>query len=299
MNSLKRFADKKSNAVLAGTIIIFIVSFLVFCVCSIDAGYTIAARYKTQKITETIALYMASYLNSLPKDKKTEENLNDIKVNFENLYSDYELSGYYSFEIKEINIKSSPDTVKIKVETETSAPSLFLKYAGIGTIKISQNSYAIAEPSNLKENNSDDNSYIYKAKDIITDKKGDDIEIKYNKSYFVFAGLKTGKNNDNSDILWTDIGIFSDDNNKKPYSIKGISESYNLWCISKEDTKYDFSKNKDKTIGLLQYIKIIETNDCENPAMKTEKNTSDIKPLVTVLNSAKIISREKFTKEDF
>ena len=68
-------AFRKSRASLTGSIIIFMMAFLVFCICAIDVGYTVTSRYKTQKITETIALYMASYLNSLPETKKTKETL--------------------------------------------------------------------------------------------------------------------------------------------------------------------------------------------------------------------------------
>ena len=183
-------AFRKSRASLTGSIIIFMMAFLVFCICAIDVGYTVTSRYKTQKITETIALYMASYLNSLPETKKTKESLNPLKERFESLYSDYNLAGNYRFEITEIEPKFDATSVKIKVTTQTSIPTLFLRYAGIGIIKVVQTSYASTYQFSLEEIENDENSYTFKAKEIITDKNGNDLEISYNRPYLIFAGLK-------------------------------------------------------------------------------------------------------------
>lgn len=290
--------NKKSKASFAGTIIIFMVSFLIFCICAIDTGYAVTARYKTQKTTETIALYMASYLNSLSDDKRTAENLNSIKEHFENLYSDYDISGNYKFEITEIDVKSGIEyPVKIKVTTETSIPTKFLRYAGIGIIKIIQNSYAAAAPSDLKEVDSDENSYTYKADEIITDKTGSDISIAYNKDYFVFAGLKANAGTENEQIYWADMGIYSNDSDKKHYTIENASSSYDTWCISKTNTEYDFSSDKNKAIGLAQYVKIIKADSCTPDDLTAEPDTetgTETKPVVTALNSVRLINRKTF-----
>ncbi len=294
--------NKKSQASIAGMIIIFLVSFLVFCICAIDVGYAVTARYKAQKTTETIALYMASYLNSLQDGEKNTESLNTVKENFENLYSDYKISGNYKFEITEIDVKTDAQyPVKIKITTETSIPAMFLRYAGIGVIKIFQTSYAAAYSAPLKEINSDENSYTYKSDEILTDKKGDDILIVYNKDYLVFAGLKINGGTENEEIYWTDMGIYGNDENKKRYTIENSSSSYDARCISKEETKYDFSADPNKTIGLIQYIKIIKTESCssgiipENPDETTgTDDAAEIKPVVTALNSVKIINRKTF-----
>ena len=41
---------KKSKAALAGALIIFMVSFLVFCICATDVGNVVTSRYKAQKL---------------------------------------------------------------------------------------------------------------------------------------------------------------------------------------------------------------------------------------------------------
>lgn len=298
MKTLSAFINKKLKASLAGSIIIFTVSFLIFCICAIDTGYAVTARYKAQKTTETISLYMASRLTMLPENERTAENLSTIKENFESLYSDYAISSNYKFEIKEIDIKSDAKyPVKIKITTETSIPTMFLRFAGIGVIKIFQTSYAASFPAALKETNSDENSYTYKADEILTDKNGNDISIVYNRDYFVFAGLKAHAGTENEQIFWADMGSYADDADKKHYIIENSSSSYDAWCISKENTEYNFSAAPNKAIGLVQYIKIIKTDSCDSDNSLTEANTGitpETKPVVTALNSVKIIGRKTF-----
>lgn len=292
------FISKKSRASIAGLIIIFITAFLVFCICAVDIGYTTTSRYKAQKITETIALYMTSYFNSLPEAKQTKESLNPLKERFENLYSDYNLSGNYMFKITEIEPKiDSLSSVKIKITTQTSIPSMFLRYAGIGTINIVQTSYASTYKSSFEETDSDKNSYTFKANEIITDKNGDDLQILYNRPYFVFAGLKQGNKAGDDNIKWIEIGSMSNDNNKTQFTISNTDENFDAACISKNDTKYNFSSDKNKTIGLMQYIKIIKTDTCNIEDTIEEPTEPEANPVVTALNSVRIISRKTFLKD--
>ncbi len=289
--------NKKSNASLAGTIIILMTAFLIFCILSIDVGYVVTVRYKAQKTTETIALYMASFLSSLPDSEKQTESLNPVKEQFENLYSDYNLNSYYKFEITDIETKFNEGyPVKVKITTETSVPALFLRYTGIGILKIMQTSYAASYSSNLTQIDSDDKSYTFRANKIITDKKGDDIKIEYNRNYFVFAGLKKDASLGDNGILWVDLGSSGNDDNKEHYIFSNTSENYDAWCISKENTGYDFSSG-DNTIGLVQYIKIIKTDICNTSG--EEITEAEEPPVVTSLNSVKIIKRRTFLNEDF
>lgn len=291
-------AFRKSRASLTGSIIIFMMAFLVFCICAIDVGYTVTSRYKTQKITETIALYMASYLNSLPETKKTKESLNPLKERFESLYSDYNIAGNYRFEITEIDAKvDSSSSVKIKIATQASIPTLFLRYVGIGVIKIIQTSYASTYQFSLDEIENDENSYTFKAKEIITDKNGNDLKISYNRPYLIFAGLKQGNYTGDDNIKWIEIGSMSDDAERTHFTISNIDKTYDAACISKENTKYDFSADNNKTLGLIQYIKIIKTDTCNVDGTIETPAALETNPVATALNSVKIISRQTFLKD--
>ncbi len=256
--ALKQSASKKLKGNMVVTIIIFLLSFLVFSICAIDAGHVVVSRYKVQKVTETIALYMASYLNSKPAGERTKDALEPLKERFEDLYS-ASLSGFYNFKITDIELKNETTEPKLKISTEANIPTLFLKYAGIGVIRILQVSYAKAESSDMTMIDSDVNSYTFEANDIITDKNGDDISVKYEGDYFIFAGLK----GHDDEILWSDLS-YATDNVKKTFDITlGGDASFNLVCVEKGsgEAPYDFSRTDEKTIGLVKYIKIYKA-DC-------------------------------------
>lgn len=240
---------------------------------------------------------MASYLNSLPETKKTKESLNPLKERFESLYSDYNLAGNYRFEITEIEPKFDATSVKIKVTTQTSIPTLFLRYAGIGIIKVVQTSYASTYQFSLEEIENDENSYTFKAKEIITDKNGNDLEISYNRPYLIFAGLKQGNSTGDDNIKWIEIGSMSDDAERTHFTISNIDKTYDAACISKENTKYDFSADNNKTLGLIQYIKIIKTDTCNVDGTIETPAALETNPVATALNSVKIISRQTFLKD--
>lgn len=322
----RKIFQKRSRAAIAGTIVIFMVSFLVFCICAVDVGHTVTSRYKTQKITETISLYMASYINSLSLDNRNKDSLTQIKKNFETLYSNNEITGNYKFKISDIEIHANDSSVKIKVATETSIPTLFLRYAGFGTINIKQISYAKATQVQMPEIDSDENSYTFKAKEIITDKKGNDVEIIYNGDYLVFAGLDIKE----KEPVWIDIGSLSNNEAKIPFIISNTDSNYNALCIS-GNSSFDFANDPNKTIGLAQYIKIIKVDNCKaqdteldsesSDTIETEPESPDISesnqenseetenstdneetgikgddPVVTILNSAKIIRKSEFNQ---
>lgn len=293
---------KKYTGNIAITIILFIFAFVFFSICAIDAGYTITTRYKTQKITETLALYMVSALKSLPEEERTQETLSNIKEKFENLYSN--LDEYYNFEISNITIKDTDTYPKIKLVTTTYTPTLFLKYAGIGLIKVLQTSYAKSEEYNIPVFESDENSYTYKTNNIITDKKGDDIKINFDNDYFIFAGIE----DDEKNIHWAEIGSLTDAKKTK-FQISSNGKNYDAYCINKDNAAtYDFSKNTNKSIGFAKYIKIYKTkcDDTETAspddtaASNAETpNTSDAEetlsePVVTILNSVKLIKKDRF-----
>ena len=262
----RRGAPKKLKGNMIITIIIFMLSFLVFCICAIDAGHVVVSRFKVQKVTETLALYMASYLNSKPVDERTKDTLEPLKERFEDLYSST-LSGYYNFKITDIELKSETTSPKIKISTEANIPTLFLKYAGIGIIKIMQVSYAKAETADMTLVDPDTNSFTYEASDIITDKKGNDIKVRYGGDYFIFAGLKGSE----GEIFWSDVSFAAKDKVKKKFEIPlGLDGTYELGCISKS-ADFDFSKD-EKTIGLVRYIKIYKA-DCAKDLTPPEEGS--------------------------
>lgn len=284
---------KKYNGSITLTIFIFLIAFAVFCICAIDAGYIVTARYKAQKITETTALYMVSILNSNPEEKRTVSNLQDTKERLEKLYSDF--GGYNGFKITDIEIKNDAGHPKIKLTTETYTPALFLKYTGIGIVKIIQTSYAASYEETMQPVSSDTNSYTFKTRDIITDKKGDDIKVNFDNDYFIFAGLEDF----NKEIHWAEIGKMTE-SDKKPYRISSTLSGYDASCITKrDDTFFDLSSDPDKTIGLVKYIKIYKA-DCNDLTSEVpDENTmpedpNNSKPVVTILNSVKLIKRSDF-----
>jgi len=256
--------SKKSKGNIAATLIVFGVAFIVFCIFAVDLSYIVTSRFKTQKITENIALYFVSILNSKPEEQRTKEALKPYKEKFESLYSN-PMNGYYDFKITDIEIKNETHRPKIKIDTRTVIPSLFLRYSGTGVIKIFQRAYAKAEEETMAQTESDTNSYTFEAKEIITDKRGDDIKVNYAGSYFIFAGLK-----DNSDLLhWAELGIKSKNETEHRTLFDGAN-SINAFCTTGEST-FDLSKNKEgyppTTIGLVKYIKIYKVESCaENPA---------------------------------
>jgi len=259
---------KRLKATIAGSIIIFMISFLVFCICAIDVGNTVTSRFKAQKITETLALYMTSYLASLPESERTLESLADIKERFESLYSSSDM-GVYRFEIKNIEIKLEDDSSpKIKLTTETSAPTLFLRYTGFGVIKIVQTAYAKSSASKMPLIESNDKVYTFKSNEIITDKKGDDLKINLKGNYVAFAGLE-----DRDTIRWIDIGSMSN-KTKAHYTISNADSTYDVQCLTNGGT-FDFTNDPNKTLGLIQYVKIIKTPSCNAPTPATEEGTTE------------------------
>jgi len=247
---------KKLKASMVLTIIVFMLSFLVFCICAIDAGHVVVSRYKVQKATETLALYMVSYLNAKPPEERNAAVLDPIKERFERLYS-ASMNGFYSFKITDIELKNETTTPKIKISTEANIPTLFLKYTGIGIIKIMQVSYAKAETFDMALVDSDTNSYTFEAGDIITDKSGEDINVKYDGDYFIFAGLKNAA----GEMFWSDISYAAKAGVKKDFTITLEGDmAHKIGCIEKS-SDFDFSNTDEKTIGFIKYVKIYKA-DC-------------------------------------
>ena len=305
-----KFNVKKTRANIVISIIIFIFTFIVLCICAIDAGYVVLTRYKVQKLTETTALYMTSFLNSKPLDERNNETLKPLKERFEKLYSST-LSGYYNFRMNDIEIKNEALNPKIKVNTEANIPTLFLRYAGIGYIKILQTSYARDENYDMTLIDSDSSSYTFESGDIITDKDGADIGVEYDGDYFIFAGIK-GQDNE---IFWSDAGYASNVSSKKVLLMSEDSTPYEAYCVQ-NDAEFDFSNVSKRTIGLVKYIKIYKAN-CANDVPKKEDLSlgetavPDIEssgalggepgdaggsgaPVVKVLNSVKLIKKSDF-----
>lgn len=288
-------SSKKLKGNMVVTIIIFMLSFLVFCICAIDAGHVVVSRYKAQKVTETLVLYMTSYLNSKPVEERNQDALEPLKERFESLYS-ASMDGFYSFRVTNIELKNETTEPKLKISTEANIPTLFLKYAGIGILKIMQVSYAKVENVDMSMIDSDTNSYTFEANEIVTDKRGDDIKVKYDGDYFIFAGIKsTG-----GEIFWTDLSYATKDV-KKSYTITSEEGAHTLGCIEK-DAAYDFSRTDEKTIGFIKYVKIYKANCSEDLTLADEsaaesadsETVAVAAPEVTILNSVKLIRRSQF-----
>ena len=287
---------KKLRASITLSIIIFTITFMMFCICAIDAGYIVNARYKTQKVTETIALYMASILNTNPEEERNEAALDKVKERFENLYSD--IGGYYGFKISEIEIKNEAAHPKVKITTETYIPTIFLRFTGIGIVRIMQTSYAASFENPMPLVTETENSYTFKTKDIITDKRGDDIKVDYNNNYFIFAGLEDFDGN----VHWADISSMTE-SEKTKYKITDGNETYDTHAVTQKGVSYfDFSRDTEKSIGLAKYIKICPAPESD-PSLETEEGEitasaasldSTEKPVVTILNSVKLIRKSEF-----
>lgn len=250
---------KKQRASIVLTISIFILAIIIFSICAIDAGYVVTSRYKTQKLTETAALYMVSVLNSLPVDKRDEDAIKNIKDNFEKLYSSTKISGYQSFKITDIQIKDKLTHPKIKISTETIIPPLFLRYAKIGMIKIRQTSYAksMEETIPYEPSLSRKKYFTHKAKTPFTDKTGYDLKIEHTGGYFAFAGLMDS----NGEIRWAEIGSLSS-GAKTEFTLKDkvTGDSFKAYCIE-DSNSFDLNSDPTKTIGLVKYLRIYEM-DC-------------------------------------
>ena len=302
----------KHRGNISTTIIIFALALIFFSICAIDAGYIILTRYKTQKTTETTALYMASYIKSIPTAQRNPIALDNIKERIQNLYSNKKLTGYNSFKITNIELKNVDTNPKIKITTETYTPVLFLRFFGLGITKILQTSYAIAEEWQMPLYAYDTNSYTFKSNNIITDKTGNDIKINYDNNYLIFAGLEDydGK------INWADISTKTD-NKKTKVTVTNGTTSYEAYCINEAASTFDLSKDTEKTIGLVEYIKIYKvesSNESEEPPegckdmanlpydtdkIHETKDTEDIEsegnePIVTILNSVRLIKKSEF-----
>lgn len=295
---MKKVLSKKLKGNMVVMIIIFMLTFLVFCICAIDAGHTVTARYKVQKITETLVLYMTSYLNSKPAEERTEAVLEPLKERFESLYSGT-LSGYYNFKITDIKLKNETVEPRLKITVEANIPTIFLKYAGIGVIKIMQVSYAKAQTSDMTLIDSDTNSYTFESDDIITDKNGDDINVKHEGDYFIFAGIK----GHDGEIFWSDLSYAADVKKEITLTLEG-DEAYSLGCVGKDKDGrgFDFSKSDDKTIGFIKYVKIYKADCSDDLTPPEDVPDSGIKggeetfaaPEVRVLNLVKLIKRSEF-----
>lgn len=267
----KNISGKKQRASIILTLSIFILAIIIFSICAIDAGYVVTSRYKTQKITETFALYAVSKLNSLPESERSESSIKDMKEHFEKLYSENKISGYWSFKITDIEIKDKNTHPKVKVSTETIVPPLFLRYARIGAIKIRQTAYASStEESMIYDSSlSRRNYFTMKANKLFTDKAGADLKVQYDGGYFAFAGLV----NSEGKIQWVEIGSLAS-GSKTEFTLtdKVTNEKFRAYCIENTNT-FDLDSDPEKTIGLVKYLRIYKM-DCsteEIPAPTTEE----------------------------
>lgn len=292
---------------LSATIIILYLSFIVLCACAVDAGYVITARYRAQKLTETIALYAASILKSLPEADRREEALEPVKEGFEELYSQSS-SGYYDFEINEIEIRDeNTSKPKVKISTRMNIPTIFLRFAGVGFAEVLQTSYALSEEKTVEGEEASLHSWIFTIPEYITDKTGNDFKIKFDKEYFAYAAIDTR----DGARHWMDIGEKSDG-----IPVAVAVEGANLYKLEGERA---FDMSIEPSLGLVKYVRVFDATADSESAEDTEEGeiafpsiglSKDFfglkayaadtanKPEFTILNSAKLIKRTHFEEDE-
>ena len=226
---------------------VFCVAFFAFCAFGVDMAYITLNRAKLQRATETCALASLTYWANDGVDR-SEELFNLFKSEVDTIKDAVIVSADY---------KDETDTKKIALSTYLMSPTYFLRFAGVGGVKIEAKSYA--QTSVQKETDKQFGDEIL-LETPITDKTGNEFSIKLSPNtvgYFVFGGRKNAEGN----IVWADLGCKAD----KTFSQKDIEgKMYNLIC--EKEVNFDLSKACADAVEIntLNYLKLFKANpsDC-------------------------------------
>ena len=270
---------KKKPANISVMIAVFCLAFLAFCAFACDMAYVTLYRQKLQRATETTALISVAHYKNTQEDK-TQEFLKFFTANqgdFQNAHVE-----------EHVFDKTSDDLgYKLKLKTSMLAPTYFLRFASVASVKIEATSYAqtkseLYENKNLEE--------LITINGFITDKEGEEFTIKTNQNqgYFIFVG--TGENENN--IKWEDASCKSD----AEVVEKEIS-SKKIGLICAQEAKFDFSKacTRNENINVAKYIKLYgaKVEDCEGSSVEEGTPTTFN---LTVLNNVKLITSSDFLR---
>ena len=124
---------EKKRADISIMVAVFCVAFLAFCAFGIDMAYITLNRVKLQRAVETTALAsVARYKDSLVDE--SEELFNLYKSKFDTTKDAQLVSSEYKDEGSGI--------FKVKISAKLMSPTYFLRFAGVGGVRIEANSYA-------------------------------------------------------------------------------------------------------------------------------------------------------------
>mgnify|MGYP001623838000 FL=1 len=264
---------EKKRADISIMVAVFCVAFLAFCAFGIDMAYITLNRVKLQRAVETTALAsVARYKDSLVDE--SEELFNLYKSKFDTTKDAQLVSSEYKDEGSGI--------FKVKISAKLMSPTYFLRFAGVGGVRIEANSYAQTTQQVEKDKKSGD---IITLNNIMTDKKGSEFKIKTKEGswgYFIFAGTKDKNNN----YIWSDIGCKAD----SATTLRTVgTKNYHLICAN--ETKFDLSKSCTPKIdtNVAGYLRIFSANATDCTALsdiedtikdKIENEINDKKPLI-------------------
>lgn len=238
----------KKRADISIMVAVFCVAFLAFCAFGIDMAYITLNRIKLQRATETTALAsVARYRETL--NDESEELFNLYKTKFDTIRDAQIVSAQYKDEGNNI--------YKVKISTKLMSPVYFLRFVGVGGVRIEANSYAQTSPQIETDKQSGE---IIELDTLMTDKSGSEFKIKTKTGsygYFVFAGIKK----DDGSYIFSDIGCKAD----TTIISKNVNgKNYNLICA--QEVNFDLSKQCSPQVNTntLNYIRIFSANasDC-------------------------------------
>lgn len=154
---------KKANVLL--TSLVLTIALILLGIFGTDMAYTILARYKLQKATESVAAECVSVLatsssNTRMPDTEINNNIKDIVNQYIDIYrsTSSDLSGFMIDRIEYKLIPDDPTTTDknetgavLKVATEASVYPTFLRFVGVNGIKVYAISYAKTERKKLQD----------------------------------------------------------------------------------------------------------------------------------------------------
>lgn len=299
-----KLTPKKKRADVAIMVAVFCVAFLALCAFGIDMAYITLNRAKLQRATETTALAAIAQYKDSGVDK-SKELFKLYKSEFDTIKD---------ANITSVQYKTGTDgSIKLKISTELNSPTYFLRFAGVGGVKIEANSYTKTYEE-IKEDVQSGETVDLDS--IITNKKGNDIKIKTKPNsygYFVFAGKK----NTDGTYLWSDMGCKSNTAGTQK-NIDG--KNYTLICSQEENFDFSNSCSDNTSINVADSIVIFSAKPLDCPQGQNllkdieerakDSNTpitfewllsqfpkQDSNPYeITILNNVKLITKDDFLR---
>lgn len=141
---MKITCQKKKASVTMYMVALFIV-FLAFSAFVVDGSITFNLRQKLQNITESAALAAAEEFNSSQDTNTIKDNVYNTAQETFNLLSKDGLNG-----IAKLDIKIDIDAKTVSLKSNAKAPTYFLAFLGVSTIKL--NALATAKSESLSIN---------------------------------------------------------------------------------------------------------------------------------------------------